>query len=137
MDQLNEFLAQLTTAGNKVAFNRMVLAFIQPSIHTYESGDLSCTGILGYYCENRNSELAAIKRTMQATTGKDDFAALKSAINTFHSIGLEVFISVGGWDYNCREDLYCETLKWYNTSSAIECDPAKNYSFVCEPIGYN
>lgn len=51
------------------------------------------------------------------------------------SHNLEVRTSVGGWDFNCREDIYCETLKYYNKSTAIVCDPAVNYSYVCEPKG--
>jgi hypothetical protein len=47
---------------------------------------------------------------------------------------LEVRTSVGGWDYNCREDIYCETLKYYNKSTAIVCEPP-HYSYVCEPEG--
>jgi len=46
-------------------------------------------------------------------------------------------MSVGGWDYNCKEDTYCETLKYYNKSSSIVCDPALHYSYVCEPFGQN
>lgn len=60
---------------------------------------------------------------------------MKNAVTTMHAKNIGVFLSVGGWDYNCKIDDYCTTLKYYNKSTSIVCDPALNYSHVCEPKG--
>lgn len=66
--------------------------------------------------------------------GKADFDALKDGVAKMHEAGLEVYLSVGGWDYNCKIDTYCDTLKYYNKSTSIVCEPP-HYSYVCEPEG--
>lgn len=57
LETLDKFINQL--GNDKPSFNRLVLSFIQPSIHTYETGNLACTGILGHYCNNRAKDLSS------------------------------------------------------------------------------
>ena len=59
---------------------------------------------------------------------------VKNLVADLNKAHVEVFLSLGGWDYNCNAPKYCETLRYYNHSSAIKCD-APNYSYVCEPEG--
>lgn len=54
-EALEKFVTQLGSVS-KPDFNRVSISFIAPSIHTYTTGNLACTGIMGYYCNNRAAE---------------------------------------------------------------------------------
>jgi len=63
------------------------------------------------------------------------FSKLKEAIAYVKSRGIEVFLSVGGWDYSCNPYLYCKSLNLYG-GSPKDCSKSAYYSYVCEPQGY-
>eukprot|EP01123_Difflugia_compressa_P008427 TRINITY_DN2502_c0_g1_i1.p1 TRINITY_DN2502_c0_g1~~TRINITY_DN2502_c0_g1_i1.p1 ORF type:complete len:490 (-),score=104.92 TRINITY_DN2502_c0_g1_i1:31-1353(-) len=85
---------------------------------------------------------------LNASTASDaGFAELKGYIQQLQSAGVEVFLSVGGWNYNCFPYLYAYySVGGYGTStpnywkiqqfgggSLSGCTAANQYCYVCEP----
>jgi len=82
-----------------------------------------------------------------STTGDAGFADLKSAISTLQASGVDVFLSVGGWNYNCFPYLYAYysvggygtstpnywKIQQYGGGSLSGCTAANEYCYVCEP----
>ncbi len=74
-------------------FNRVILSFFRPTLTNYQSGNLANTGILGYFDQGDGKGQAA-------------FNLLKQAIALSHSKNIQVFLSVGGWNYSCNYSVY-------------------------------
>jgi chitinase len=84
LDELSNAIAAMEKVNWKINFNRLALAFVQPTIHNYTQNNLACTGILGYYCNNRDANLH-VKKSLQLEDGAEDFTTLKNAIAQFKS----------------------------------------------------
>lgn len=65
------------------------------------------TGLLGFfYYNNREGNIRSGK-----PANNDDpvlaFNKLKEAVAEIKAKNIEVYLSVGGWDYSCNPKLYC------------------------------
>ena len=82
-------LQALAENAKTLPLNRLWLAFASPNL-MYKAGDNSLVG------------------TGLETKGVADggFAKLKEYVAEIRASGIEVFLSVGGWDYNCFSYIY-------------------------------
>ncbi len=103
---LESYVSDLSKV-DKVNFNRVIFSFVRPTIPNYTSGDLSNTGILGYFGTGDGNGVTA-------------FNSLKSAISASRAKNIQTFISVGGWNYSCNYDVYgdkcgpsTDTYDWF------------------------
>ncbi len=110
--QLQQYADDLNSVS-KVNFNRVIFSFVRPTLTNYTSGNLSHTGILGYF--------KGINGAGQAN-GAADFTALKNAVTLSKAKGIQAFLSVGGWNYSCNPAFYSN------------CGPADaNYDWFPDP----
>lgn len=85
------------------------------------------------------------------TTKDKGFAAVKSAIQKLQKGGVEVFLSAGGWDYNCFPYAYAQYsiagygaaapnfwhIQKYAGGDVSKCTQENQYCYVCEPKSAN
>lgn len=90
-EQLHHYMSDLTRI-KKPNFNRIIFAFVKPTLDKYETGSLANTGILGYYHDHDGKGVLA-------------FNALKAAINLSKEKNIQTFLAVGGSSYSCNFDL--------------------------------
>lgn len=95
LDQLKQYTDDLSKV-EKPNFNRVVFSFVKPTLTNYTSGDLSNTGILGYFDEHDGQGVAAFNQLKEA-------AALSKQKN------IQTFLSVGGWNYSCNFEVFGES----------------------------
>lgn len=117
----------------KLPLNRLWLAFASPNL-VYKEGDHDLTGT---GLETKGDE-----------GGPDGgFAKLKQYVAELRASGIEVFLSMGGWDYNCFSYVYARysvggygshtpnfwSIKKYGNGSVDNCVESNNFCYVCEP----
>ena len=80
-------------------------------------------------------------------SGDYGFKSVKKAIKTLKQSGIDVFISMGGWDYNCFGYAYTRysvggygtstpnywKVDQYGSSNLDNCVEANEYCYTCEP----
>ena len=113
---LNRYTTDLALV-TKPNFNRVVFSFIKPTMPDYVSGDLSNTGILGYFGVGDGK-------------GPEAFVKLKEAVALSKAKNLQTFVSVGGWNYSCNYDVYGKSC------GAAPSDTIK-FDWFPDPLGYN
>ncbi|MBA2650783.1 MAG: hypothetical protein H0U73_00730 [Tatlockia sp.] len=94
---LNQYIDDLEKIA-KPNFNRVIFSFVKPSLDEYISGDLTNTGILGYFDQKDEDGKS-----------KEAFNLLKEAISLSKQKNIQTFLSVGGWNYSCDPNggFYC------------------------------
>ncbi|KAI7829008.1 hypothetical protein BC939DRAFT_500453 [Gamsiella multidivaricata] len=122
-------LKALADNADNIPINRIFLSFARPGmVYVPNSNTLEHVG-LNY-----------------ANTADFGFADLKAKITTLQSKGVEVFLSVGGWNYGCFPYLYTyysvggygtTTPNYYkileNGGSLGACTEANMWCYTCEP----
>lgn len=134
-----EGLAKVQLLASQAAtlpINRLWLAFVSPTlVYVPGSQTLEYTGL----------------NLTTSSTGDFGFAALAAAIATLNASGVEVFISMGGWDYSCFPMMYTlYSVGGYGTNtpnywkiteycagSTANGSPANEYCYTCEPPAAN
>ncbi|KAJ3001340.1 UNVERIFIED_CONTAM: hypothetical protein HDU68_006938, partial [Siphonaria sp. JEL0065] len=77
-------LAQVVASAATLPINRVTLSFVRPDLY-YIPGS-NTLGTVGFN---------------YGTSGDYGFAEVKAAVAKIQAAGVEVFLSMGGWDYNC------------------------------------
>lgn len=90
--QLKQYTDDLARV-NKVNFNRVIFSFVRPTLPEYTKGNLSNTGIMGYFGQGDGK-------------GVEAFNQLKDAVKLSKAKHIQAFISVGGWNYSCNYQVY-------------------------------
>lgn len=132
-----EGLAKLTAlagAAKTLPITRLFLGFFSPTL-VYISGSDNITSV-----------------GLQLSSAPDGgFAALKSAVTTLQAGGVDVFLSMGGWDYNCFPYAYTRySVAGYGTSTpnywkiqeycggdVSTASAANEWCYTCEPPAAN
>jgi hypothetical protein len=123
-------LKLLASHASTLPLNRIWVSFFSPQL-VYQPG----SNTLAYTGLNASNAADA------------GFAELKSYIQQLQSAGVEVFLSVGGWDYNCFPYLYAYysvagygtntpnywKIQQYGGGSTSGCTENNQYCYVCEP----
>ncbi|KAF9209558.1 hypothetical protein BGZ49_003343 [Haplosporangium sp. Z 27] len=126
-------LKALADNAAKIPVNRIFLSFARPDM-TYVPGSKTLQYVgLNY-----------------AATSDYGFADLKAKVATLVANGVEVFLSVGGWNYGCFPYAYTYyTVGGYGTStpnfykiqqfggSVSDCTEANMWCYTCEPQSQN
>ncbi|KAF8929509.1 hypothetical protein EDD21DRAFT_444422 [Dissophora ornata] len=126
-------LKALADNAANIPINRVFLAFARPGmVYVPGSNTLANVG-LNY-----------------ASTADFGFADLKTRVATLQAAGVEVFLSVGGWNYGCFPYLYTyysvggygtTTPNYYkiqdNGGSLASCTEANMWCYTCEPKSEN
>jgi GH18 family chitinase len=131
-------LAKLQLLASQAAtlpITRLWLAFVSPTM-VYVPG---------------SNTLQNVGWNLTRPGGDYGFAAVKAAINKLNSSGIEVFISIGGWDSSCFPMLYTVySVAGYGTNtpnywkvqeycggSVSQASAANEYCYTCEPPSAN
>jgi len=123
-------LQALAASAATLPVNRIWLSFVLPTL-VYKSGTNSLF--------NTGLNLTA--------SGDYGFAQLKQIISQLQTGGVEVFLSVGGWNYNCFPYLYARysvggygpntpnywKINTYGGGNINNCVDSNQYCYVCEP----
>ncbi|KAG0005281.1 hypothetical protein BGZ79_005861 [Entomortierella chlamydospora] len=126
-------LKALADNAAKIPVNRIYLSFARPGMN-YVPGSNTLENVgLNY-----------------ATTSDYGFADLKAKVSTLQANGVEVFLSVGGWNYGCFPYAYTYyTVGGYGTStpnfykiqafggSVSDCTESNMWCYTCEPQSEN
>ncbi|KAG0297040.1 hypothetical protein BGZ98_000730, partial [Dissophora globulifera] len=126
-------LQALAQNAANIPINRLYLAFARPGmVYVPGSNTLQHVG-LGY-----------------GTSGDYGYADLKTKVTALQAGGVEVFLSVGGWNYGCFPYLYTyysvggygtSTPNYYkiqqNGGSLAACTQANMWCYTCEPQSEN
>jgi hypothetical protein len=79
-----EKMALLANASSTLPITRLWVSFVTPTmVYVPGSNTLQTSGL------------------NLSQTGDEGFAALKKSITTLVAAGVDVFLSLGGWDFNC------------------------------------
>ncbi|KAI9327260.1 hypothetical protein BDR26DRAFT_96688 [Obelidium mucronatum] len=121
-------LAQVVAQAATLPINRVTLSFVRPDM---------------YYIPGSNT-LATVGFNY-ALTGDYGFAEVKAAVAKIQAAGVEVFLSVGGWDYNCWPYTYlrysinpyggpnAEVIQKYGNGNIDNCNASNQWCYACEP----
>jgi GH18 family chitinase len=90
--QLQHYIDDLNKI-DKANFNRVIFSFVRPTLSEYVTGSLANTGILGYFGQGDGK-------------GVESFQLLLSAVRLSKAKYIEAFLSVGGWNYSCKYEIY-------------------------------
>jgi hypothetical protein len=119
-------LKALANNARSLPVNRIWVSFLSPNmVYKKSSEDLSKTGLAGNFV----------------------FGDIKKHIKQLREGGVEVFLSMGGWDYNCFPYLYMRysvggygthtpnfwSIEKYGHGSVNGCTKENDYCYVCEP----
>jgi len=126
-------LAQLQLLANNAAtlpVNRIWIAFLSPQmVYLSKSNTLAFTGL-------------------NASSSADGgFAEMKRYVAQLQAGGVQVFLSMGGWNYNCFPYLYARysvggygpstpnywKINKYGGGTLDGCNAGNQYCYVCEP----
>lgn len=125
----NKQLDDLANNAATIPINRLWVAFFSPEM-MYKAGSktLADTGL------NMSSAADA------------GFAELKSAVTRLEAGGVEVFLSMGGWNYNCFPYAYMKysigaynpspnywKIEKYGGGSTDGCNEGNQFCYTCEP----
>ncbi|EGD72698.1 hypothetical protein PTSG_04427 [Salpingoeca rosetta] len=123
-------LASLADNAKSLPVSRVIIGFFDPTmVYMPGSQTLNSTGL------NASS------------TGDYGFAKVKESIGKLQKGGVEVFLSLGGWNYNCFPYLYMRysvggygthtpnywKIDQYGQGNMSNCNDANQYCWVCEP----
>ena len=123
-------LNALAKSASTLPINRMWISFARPDM-VYEAGTASLEGT--------GLEIS--------TSGDYGFAAMAKAIKTLQAGGVDVFLSLGGWNYNCFPYAYTRysvggygtatpnywKIDTYGNGDVDNCDESNQFCWTCEP----
>ncbi|KAI9346861.1 hypothetical protein BDR26DRAFT_855241 [Obelidium mucronatum] len=121
-------LAQVAASAATLPINRVTLSFVRPDMY-YVPGSNTLAGAGFNY---RNS-------------GDYGFAEVKAAVAQIQAAGVDVFLSMGGWDYNCWPYTYlrysiapyggpnADVIKQYGNGNIDNCNASNQWCYACEP----
>lgn len=123
-------LSALADNAKTLPVNRVIIGFFDPTMVYIEgSNTLNATGL-------------------NASTSADfGFSEVKKSIQKLQAGGVEVFLSLGGWNYNCFPYLYMRysvggygtntpnywKIDQYGGGNMSNCNELNQYCWVCEP----
>jgi len=123
-------LQKLAASASTLPVNRIWFGFFSPTL-VYQAGSktLNATGL----------DLS--------NTGDYGFAALQNATKQLVAGGVEVYLSMGGWNYNCYPYLYARysvggygtstpnywKIDQYGNGNLNNCVASNQFCYVCEP----
>jgi hypothetical protein len=82
-------LSLLASSASTLPITRLFLGFFSPSmVYVAGSGNISATGLA------------------LSSAPDGGYSVLKAAIGTLSASGIDVLLSMGGWDYNCYPYAY-------------------------------
>ncbi|KAJ3238086.1 hypothetical protein HDU78_003694 [Chytriomyces hyalinus] len=125
-------LKLLADNAANLPINRVWLSFVRPDLY-YEPGSNTLVGVgLNY-------------NNTQADYG---FAEIKRYVQKLQAGGVEVFLAMGGWDYNCwpwsysyysifnygsTTPTYQSTIQKYGGGQITGCNEGNQFCYSCEP----
>jgi len=124
-------LDALATHASNLPLTRVTLSFFGPDmVYSPGSNTLADTGL-----------------TADNTDADKGFAKLKQYVHKLRAAGLEVFLSMGGWDYNCFPYMYARytiggyaakgpnfwKIEKYAGGDLDKCTADNQWCWVCEP----
>jgi len=123
-------LNMLVESADSIPVNRIWLSFFAPTM-VYVPGSFTL----------EHARLNVSK------TGDFGFAAIRSAIVKLQAAGVEVFLSMGGWNYNCFPYMYARysvggygentpnywKIEKFGGGDINKCVADNQYCYVCEP----
>ncbi|KAJ3238857.1 hypothetical protein HDU81_007057 [Chytriomyces hyalinus] len=125
-------LKLLADNASNLPVNRVWLSFVRPDLY-YEPGSNTLVGVgLNY-------------NNTQADYG---FAEIKQYVQKLQAGGVEVFLAMGGWDYNCwpwsyayysiynygsTTPTYQSTIQKYANGQIGGCNEGNQFCYACEP----
>lgn len=124
-------LKALAANAKTIPVNRIWVSFFSPTM-TYVAG-------------SKNLQDTSLNVTSDSDGG---FAAIRSAISDLQAAGVEVFLSMGGWNYNCFPYLYARysvggygtstpnywKIQQYGNGNIDNCVESNQWCYVCEPL---
>ncbi|KAJ3075543.1 hypothetical protein HDU98_007789 [Podochytrium sp. JEL0797] len=125
-------LALLAQNAATLPVNRVWLSFVRPDM---------------YYVPGSNS-LIGVGLNYNETQQDHGFAEIKQYVQQLQAGGVEVFASMGGWDYNCwpwayalnsifnygsSTPTYQSTIQKYGGGNMANCNVANQFCYACEP----
>ncbi|KAJ3065966.1 hypothetical protein HDU98_010693 [Podochytrium sp. JEL0797] len=127
-----EKLKLLAQSAATLPVNRVWLSFARPDM---------------YYIPGSNS-LVGVGLNYNETQTDHGFAEIKQYVQQLQAGGVEVFMSMGGWDYNCWPWAYAQysifnygsttatfqsTIQKYGGGTMAGCNEANQFCYACEP----
>ncbi|ORY53776.1 hypothetical protein BCR33DRAFT_732568 [Rhizoclosmatium globosum] len=121
-------LAQVVAQASTIPVNRVTLSFVRPDMY-YEPGSNTLVGSGFNYADG----------------GDYGFADVKAAVSKIQAAGVDVYLSMGGWDYNCWPYTYlrysvapygganADIIKQYGNGNIDNCVEANQWCYACEP----
>ncbi|KAI9324688.1 hypothetical protein BDR26DRAFT_880775 [Obelidium mucronatum] len=121
-------LSQVAAQASTLPINRLTLSFVRPDMHYIPGSNTLATVGFNY-----------------AHSGDFGFGKVKDAVSRIQAAGVEVFLSVGGWDYNCWPAMYlrhsiapygganADVIKKYGNGSIENCNAENQWCYACEP----
>ncbi|KAJ3064033.1 hypothetical protein HDU98_000219 [Podochytrium sp. JEL0797] len=125
-------LQLLAKSAATLPVNRIWLSFVRPDM---------------YYVPGSNN-LVGAGLNYNNTQADYGFAEIKQYVQQLQAGGVEVFISMGGWDYNCWPWAYAQysifnygsttptfqsTIQQYAQGSIAGCNESNQFCYACEP----
>ncbi|KAJ3031141.1 UNVERIFIED_CONTAM: hypothetical protein HDU68_006272 [Siphonaria sp. JEL0065] len=125
-------LRLLAEKASSLPVNRVWLSFVRPDM---------------YYVPGSNS-LVGAGLNYNNTQADYGFAEIKKYTQQLQAGGVEVFLSMGGWDYNCWPYAYAKysidmyshtsatyqsTIQKYGSGAFSNCNESNQYCYACEP----
>ncbi|KAI8617317.1 hypothetical protein BC830DRAFT_1079975 [Chytriomyces sp. MP71] len=121
-------LAAVAAQADTLPINRVTLSFLRPDM-VYQPGSKSLVGTGFNY----------------ANSGDYGFAEIATYVKTIQAAGVDVFISMGGWDYNCWPYAYlyysinpyggsnAKVITQYGGGKIENCNASNQWCYACEP----
>ncbi|KAJ3004518.1 UNVERIFIED_CONTAM: hypothetical protein HDU68_005040, partial [Siphonaria sp. JEL0065] len=115
-------LAQVVASADTLPINRVTLSFVRPDIHHIPKSNTLATVGFNY-----------------GTSGDYGFAEVKAAVAQIQAAGVDVFLSMGGWDYNWllyRSLWNPDVIKQYGGGNIDNCNtsnPTNGVTLGIEP----
>ncbi|KAJ3012285.1 UNVERIFIED_CONTAM: hypothetical protein HDU68_001289, partial [Siphonaria sp. JEL0065] len=122
-------LQALADNAATIPVNRVYLSFVAPTMVYVPGSNTLQYSDIGY-----------------SSSGDYGFAAVKAAVAKLQAGGVEVFLSMGGWNYNCYPYFYMKysiayfgkgpnywKITQYGGGNASGCTAANMWCYVCEP----
>ncbi|KAJ3075397.1 hypothetical protein HDU98_008226 [Podochytrium sp. JEL0797] len=121
-------LAALVSSAATLPINRVVLSFVAPTMVYLPGSNTLQYSDIGY-----------------SNTGDYGFSAVKTAVAQLQAGGVEVFLSMGGWNFNCFPYFYAKysigsfstgpnywKIQQYGGGSAAGCNESNMWCYTCE-----
>ncbi|KAI8617497.1 hypothetical protein BC830DRAFT_95680 [Chytriomyces sp. MP71] len=126
-------LKALADNAATIPVNRVYLSFVRPDMVYVPGSNTLQYADIGY-----------------SSSGDWGFADVKQRVTQLQAGGVEVFLSMGGWNYNCYPFFYMKNsiasfgkgpnfwkIQQYGAGSVDGCNESNMWCYVCEPQSQN